>query len=107
MKKKGVEKEPKYLTENKFSAFENKFNIFENTFEKSMRSIARSFEKVFEKLDRHDKVFEVMLKEMQTNSQEAREHRMMMGSLNHSDVIQERRIKGLELRIEKIEEKIK
>ncbi len=56
-------------------------------------------------LDQHSKVLEAMLKEMRKNSEEAREHRMMMSALNHSDIAQERRIKGLEIRIEKLEQK--
>ena len=83
-------------------------------FEKGMDFMAKSFAKVFEKLDQHDKQFaqigkvlESMLKEMQTNSQEAREHRMTMSGLNHSDIMQERKIKGLEIRVEKLEQKVK
>ena len=76
-------------------------------FERHEDFIAKSFAKVFEKLDRHDKVFDIMLKELQNHSQEAREHRMLMSGLNHSDIAQERKLKGLELRIEKLEEKVK
>ena len=83
-------------------------------FEKGMDFMAKSFAKVFDKLEQHDKkfeqhdkAFELILKELQNNSQEAREHRMLMSGLNHSDIAQERKIKGLEVRIEKLEEKVK
>jgi phage shock protein A len=91
MMKKIAKKEPKYVTM--------------PVFEKAMDFMAKSFAKVFEKLERHDKAFELVLKEMRDYSQEAREHRMMMSDLNHSDISQERRIEGLEIRVEKLERK--
>lgn len=101
-----IKKEPKYLTADTFKKFEK-------VFEKDMDFMAKSFNKVFEKLDkhderfdRHDKVFDIMLKEMQTYSKEAREHRMTMSGLNYSDISQEKEIKGLKIRIEKLEEKV-
>lgn len=92
-----------------------------DVFEKSMRSIARSFdsvnknfEKVFEKLDQHSKIldqhskaFEIVLKEMVGFREEAKEHRLAMSSMNHTDIAQQRKIEGLELRIEKLEYKLK
>lgn len=76
-------------------------------FEKGMDFMAKSFAKVFEKLERHDKAFELMFKEMQNYSKEAREHRMTMSGLNSSDITQEREIEGLKIRVEKLEQKIK
>ena len=77
-------------------------------------STAKGFEKVFDKLEQHDKkfiqhdkAFEIMLREMQGFNKEAHDHRMTMTSLNHSDVFQEREIEGLKIRIEKLEEKVK
>ena len=49
--------------------------------------MAKSFAKVFEKLERHDKAFELIFKEMQNYGKEAREHRMMMSGLNHFVII--------------------
>ena len=100
MQKKTMKKEPKYVTI--------------PVFEKGMDFIAKSFAKVFErfeqinkKFEQHDKAFELILKEMQTFRQESHEHKMMMGTLNHTDVMQHRKIEGLEIRIEKLEQKVK
>ncbi|MFA5936849.1 MAG: hypothetical protein WC822_03150 [Candidatus Paceibacterota bacterium] len=90
-------------------------------FEKGMDFMAKSFAKVFDKLDNHNKLFtkvfdkldrndEVigsLLKEMQNYSKDAREHRMTMSGLNHSDINQEREIEGLKIRIERLEQKVK
>lgn len=91
------------------------------TFEKGMDFMAKSFAKVFDKFDNHDKLFtkifdrfdrndkiiESLLKEMQNYGKEAREHRMDMSGLNHSDLSQEREIEGLKISVEKLEQKIK
>ena len=63
-----IKKGPKYVTADTFKKFEK-------VFEKDMDFMAKSFNKVFERLDRHDQVFNIMLKEMQSYSKEAREHR--------------------------------
>jgi hypothetical protein len=76
-------------------------------FEKGMDFMAKSFAKVFDKLDRNDEVIGSLLKEMQNYSKEAREHRMTMSGLNHSDINQEREIEGLKIRIERLEQKVK
>jgi hypothetical protein len=91
------------------------------TYEKGMDFVAKSFAKVFTKFDnqdklftkifdrfdRNDKVSESLLKEIQNYGKEAREHRMSMSGLNHSDIIQEREIEGLKIRVERLENKIK
>lgn len=91
------------------------------TFEKGMDFMAKSFVKVFNKLDNYDKLFtkifdrfdrndkiiESLLKEMQNYGKEARDHRMTMSGLNHSDIIQEREIEGLKIRVERLENKLK
>ncbi|OGI68717.1 hypothetical protein A2738_00195 [Candidatus Nomurabacteria bacterium RIFCSPHIGHO2_01_FULL_42_15] len=97
-------------------------------FEKHQDFMGQQFKKVFEKLDHHSKILDqhskildqhskvldqhskaldVILKEMQEQTRENREHRMMMNDLNRTDMIEHRKIEGLELRIEKLEEKIK
>lgn len=81
--------------------------VTEKTFEKSMVSIAGSFEKIDERFDKIDKVMNTVLKQLQEQNQEARENRMMMNSLNFSDVSQQRKIDGLEIRVEKLESKLK
>ena len=65
------------------------------------------FVKIFETFEQHDRVFEIMLKELQKTNQEAKDHRMMMSDLNRTDVSHYRKIEGLELRIEKLEAKVK
>ena len=67
----------------------------------------KRFELIKDRFDQNDKVLQTMLKELQNHSQEAREHRLLMSSLNSSDISQERKINGLEMRIEKLEQKIK
>lgn len=90
-------------------------------FEKHQDFMGQQFKKVFEKLDQHSdilsqhskvldqhsKALDIILKEMQEQTRENREHRMMVNDLNRTDVIQYRKMEGLELRIEKLEEKIK
>jgi len=93
MKKKVLKKKSEYVTT--------------AIFEKGMDFMAKSFSKVFEKLERHDKAFESMFKEMQNYGKEAREHRMTMSGLNISDITQEREIEGLKVRVEKLEQKLK
>ena len=89
-------------------------NVTLLVFEKHQDFMAQQFAKVFERLDQHSKilnqhskVLETMLKEMQEGRKEANDQRMMISSLNHADVSQYRKIEGLEIRIEKLEEKIK
>jgi hypothetical protein len=88
--------------------------VTEKTFEKHMANVAKSFArvderfgKIDERFDRIDKVMNTVLKQLQEQNQEARENRMMMNSLNFSDVSQQRKIEGLEIRVEKLESKLK
>lgn len=78
-----------------------------SVFEKAMASIARSFSKIEEKLDKTDQIASLVLKEMQIYREESKENRMTMSLLNHNEIKQEHRVSGLELRIEKLEQKIK
>jgi len=86
-------KEPKYITT--------------GIFEKSMRAIAQSFQKVFDRLDNHDKKLEIILREIQSFREEARDHRTLLSHLSQSEIMHERRLEGLEFRIEKLEDKVK
>lgn len=85
----------------------NKFGVFEKTFEKHMANIAKSFSRIDERLVRHDKAFELLFKQMQTYTEEAREHRQTMSSLIHTDVKQERYLEDLKIRVERLEMQIK
>ena len=100
MKKKVVKKEQKYLTE-------KKFQVFEKTFEQYMGSITRSFSKMDERFDRHDKAFSLILKNMQVFTEEAREHRQSMSILMRTDVSQERDIENLKTRVDRLEMQVK
>lgn len=81
--------------------------VKENTFEKSMRSIANSFEKVFSKLDNQDKVLDVILKEIKNTREDNRESRKSINNLNSDGISYERRIEDLTIRVEKLESKTK
>jgi len=100
MKKKIIKKESKYLTE-------NKFEVFKKTFEKYMGSIARSFSRMDERFSNHDKAFALILKQMQTFTEEAREHRQTMSSLMHADIKQEKIIENPQIRVGRFEMQIK
>ena len=77
-----------------------------SAFEKAMSSIAKSFSRMEERFTQHDKAFELLFKQMQVYTEEAREHRQTMSSLIHTDVKQERDVEDLKIRVEKLESKI-
>jgi len=62
------------------------------------------FEKI---LSRHERAFIITLKEIQAFREEAREYRQTMSSLMHTDIKQERTIEDLQVRVERLEMKIK
>ncbi len=78
-----------------------------SAFEKAMASIAKSFSRMDDRFDRHDKAFTLILKQMQTFTEEAREHRQTMSSLMRSDVFQERAVEDLKVRVERLEMSLK
>ncbi len=87
MKKSVLKKKSEYVNTDTFEkgmdfmskSFGKIFNKFDN--------YDKLFAKVFERFDRNDKVIESLLKEMQNYGKEAREYRMSMSGLNHSDII--------------------
>lgn len=81
--------------------------VTEKTFEKHQDFMARQFKKVFEKFSQHDKVLELILQELQNNSREAREQNMNVLDLMLTSTRHEQKIDGFELRIEKLEQKLK
>ncbi len=89
-----------------FDKLEQHDKLFAKVFDK-LEQHDKLFAKIFDKLERHDKAFEVMLEETQNYGKEARDHRMTMSGLNSSDITQEREIEGLKIRVEKLEQKIK
>ncbi len=101
-----MKKATKKTTENPLN------NKFEIKFDRSMHVIAKSFEKIDERFDkieqrlvRHDKALELIFKQTQTFTEEAREHRQTMASLVHTDIKQERGIEDLRIRVERLEAK--
>ena len=68
-----------------------------------MASIARSFTRLEERMEKHDKAFEMILKQIQTFAEEAKEHRHTMSSLMRTDISQERNIEDLRIRVERLE----
>jgi hypothetical protein len=91
--KKSSKKEPKYVTE--------------PVFEKHMASIARSFDRIEERLDKNDKMSTLILEELKGMREESHQHRLAMAGLTHTDVNHEHEIKGLKIRVERLERKIK
>jgi septal ring factor EnvC (AmiA/AmiB activator) len=81
--------------------------VKESTFEKSMRSIANSFEKVFSKFDNQNKILELVLKEVKNSREENKESRKSISNLNIDSVSYERRIEDLTFRVEKLESRNK
>ncbi len=97
----------KYLTENKFQVFEKNFEKHMGNIVDSFGKIDDRFIKIEEKLSQHDKAFALLLKNMQTFTEEAREHRQTMSSLMRTDISQERSIEELKERVDRLEMRIK
>ena len=100
MKKSVKKTTEKYLTENKFQKFEK-------TFEGSMRSIAGSFARVDASTEEHQKVMQLMLKEIIAIRDDNKYFRENILSLNTDGSSYDRRIDNLNMRVEKLESKIK
>jgi len=74
---------------------------------KGFSAVDKRLDGVDKRLENHDKIFQVILKEMQGYNKEAKEHRMTMSSLNHSDITHELEIEGLKIRVQKLEQNFK
>ena len=86
-------REEKYLTE-------NKFKIFEKSFEGNMRSIAKSFADNAE-------VMALILKEIRDIHEGNKHFRESMSSLYGDVFSHDKRIDNLDVRVEKLESKVK
>ena len=75
--------------------------------EKAMVSVAKSFSRMDERFDKHDKAFELILKQNQKFREEGREHRQTMSSLKYTDIKQERELEDLKIRVERLETRVK
>lgn len=93
MKKKVVNKTEKHVTSSRF--------------ERAMTSIAQSFNRINEYLERHDGMFEMLIKEMAEMRKEHKEYRQEMHSLYGSYVRFEKDLSGLDERVLKLELKTK
>ena|SRR3989344_597824 len=98
--KKETKKEAQYVT---MSVFEKAMTAIA----KSFSGMDRRFDKIEQKLTRHDKAFELIFKQMQIYTEEAREHRETMASLVHTDIKQERVVEDLRIRVERLEMQMK
>ena len=74
--------------------------VTENTFEKHMNNIAKSF-------DRHEKVMEDILKELKQMHEENKYFRASVSNLSLEGLSYDRKIENLNIRIEKLESKLK
>ena len=91
--KKGPQKTTeKYVTEKTFKKFESSFGI-------NMQNIAKSFE-------RHEKVMDHILKELQQMHEENKYFRQSISSLNNDGLSYDRKIDNLSVRVEKLEAKM-
>jgi hypothetical protein len=99
MKKVMKKKTEKYLTEKKFGVFEDRFNKFENRFDSSARATAKSFADTAE-------VMALILKEISSIHEENKYFRQSISSLNTDGVSYDKRISGLDVRVEKLESKM-
>lgn len=107
MKKIAKKTTEKYLTEAKFGIFERAFGKHMTSIAKSFSGLDERFDKIEQRLIRHDKAFELLFKQMQVFTEEAREHRQTMAGLVHTDIKQEREVEDLRIRVERLEMKIK
>jgi DNA topoisomerase IA len=92
-----MKKEIKKVTEKYVT--ETTFKKFESSFETNMTNIAKSFE-------RHEKVMDHILKELQQMHEENKYFRQSISGLNSDGLSYDRRIDNLDLRVEKPEAKM-
>jgi predicted RNase H-like nuclease (RuvC/YqgF family) len=88
-------------------AKEDSKHVTMSAFEKAMVSVANSFDGMDKRFDQQEKAFTLILKQMQTFTEEARDHRQAMSGLMHADVNQERDIEELKNRVNRLEMQIK
>jgi len=85
----------------------NEKYVTEKTFEKSMVSIAKSFVRINEALERHERVLEMILKELKNLRDDHREIRSALSNLEIGLLKYDRKLEDLTLRVEKLEMRIK
>lgn len=71
--------------------------------EKLAISTANGFDKVDKRLDQHDKIFNLMIKEIKTIHEDNKYFRQSISSLNFNDLSYDRKIENLTIRVEKLE----
>ena len=74
-----------------------------NDIEKLAIFTAKGFDKVDKKLDQHDKIFEIMIKELRDIHQDNKHFRESVSGLNNDGVFCKRKIENLTVRVEKLE----
>ncbi|MCX6755097.1 MAG: hypothetical protein NT068_00960 [Candidatus Nomurabacteria bacterium] len=70
--------------------------VTEKTFEKSMQSIAKSFEN-------QDRVLDIIVKELRNIHEDNKNFRQSISSLDRDNSYNDRRIENLTMRVEKLE----
>ena len=112
--KKVTKKTEKYVTEktfnkfedrfdkfeDRFDKFEDRFDKFENRFDSSARATAKSFADTAE-------VMGLILKEIRTIHEDNKYFRESISTLNTDGSSYDKRISGLDMRVEKLESKSK
>jgi len=81
--------------------------VTEKTFEKSMEAIAKSFARVEESLEKHERVLDMILKELKNLRDDHREIQHTLSNLEISFSKYDRKLEDLTLRVERLEMKVK
>jgi len=81
--------------------------VTEKTFEKSMNSIAKSFEHINATLERHEEVLQNILKEIKIIHEDHKDFRSSITNLYSENLLRDRKIENLIARVERLETKIK
>ena len=100
MKKVTKKTNQKYVTEKSFKKFESSFEI-------DMANIAKSFARVDESLELHNKAMHEMLKEIKTIHEDNKYFRQSISNLYSDGLSHDRKISALDGRVEKLEAKSK
>ena len=77
-----------------------------SVFEKAMESIAKSFDRIDTRLASHDRAFESILNELKSIHDDNKHFRESFLNLNREEVIRDRNVEDLRIRVERLEKKI-
>lgn len=91
------------LMKDGFDGVGKKFNYTEDLIDKLAVSTSKGFESIDKKLDQHDKIFELMIKDLKTIHEDNKYFRQTVSILNSNDLFYDRKIEDLTTRVEKLE----